>query len=146
MGGEAAFERDQRATQHGKVAIEVLVLAERLVLFKQGIADPVIADLTPSPVTANQLRKALGPLWYEGADVVANRFLTRVWSFGTCGPGQLGDDHQTAHMRQSAGAGFDGKDFGSPCFYASVAAIFCGAVKRGALAATIRSASASAVG
>ncbi|MFT6864389.1 MAG: hypothetical protein ACJAVK_002954 [Akkermansiaceae bacterium] len=70
MGDKAAFERDQRATQHGKVAIEVLVLAERLVLFEQGIADPVIADLTPSPVTANQLRATLGSLRDEGADGV----------------------------------------------------------------------------
>jgi len=58
----------------------------------------------------------------------------------TGGAHLLGDDHETAHVWQSAGHGFDQEDLDFPLFYPTVPAIFGFAVKRREPNATMRSA------
>jgi hypothetical protein len=141
----AGFQRDEGASQDGKVAIEIEIFGAGGVFFEEGVAHPVVADLATSPVATYQLGEALGALWQETAQVVAEGHLSgfAAWLGGTAA---FGDHHQAAHMRQAAGAGLDGEDFDVTVFYASVPAILGVTGKRGESAAVTRRTSAMAVG
>ena len=142
----AALEGDQGASQHGEVAVEIEVLRQGGVFLEQRVAHPVVADLAASPVAAHQSRETHGFLRHEGADVEAHGLLAFLAAPGRGGAGPLGDDHQAAHVRQSAGDGLDGENFGVPVFYPAVTPILRVADKRGEPVAAMRWASARAVG
>ena len=141
----AGFERDECATQDREVSVEIEVFRTGGVFLKQGVAHPVVADLAPSPVATYQLGEALGVLRDKAAQVMADGQLSRfaAWLGGTAA---FGDHHQTAHMRQAAGARLDGEDFDVTVFYATVPAMLGVAGKRGESAAVTRRTSAMAVG
>lgn len=70
----SAFERYERTSQHGEIAIEVEVLGSGGVFLKERIAHPMIADLTPSPVASDELAKSLGSLRWQAAHMMTERF------------------------------------------------------------------------
>lgn len=142
----AGFERDKRTTQDGKIAVEIEVFGARGVLFKQGVPNPMVADFATSPVTANQPREPGCRLPDKTGKVVTDGFHALFACVRTGGPGVLGDDHQAAHVRQSAGDGFDRIDLDFAVFYPTVSTILCVAGKRGEPVAAMRCASVMAVG
>lgn len=66
----AGLERDEGATQHGEIAVEVEIFGERGVLPKQGVAHPVVTNFAASPVAAHQSSEAGGRLGNEAAEIV----------------------------------------------------------------------------
>ena len=135
------LERDHSASQHGEVAGDVEVSDACAVFFKQGVAHPMVTDLASSPVPAHKLREALRSLLHEAAHVVADAAHALFARSAARARDLLGDDNKAAHMRQSAGDGFDGIYLDPAPLYASVPAIFCFAGKRGEALAAMRCAS-----
>ena len=134
----------QRDTARFRLRLRFL---ERVrVLFQLGIAHPVVADFTASPSTAHQACETLGRLRDQAAEVMTDGLLAFLADTGTGRTGLLGDNHEAAHMRQSAGDGFDGVNLDFLAFYPTVSPILRFAGKRGEPIAAMRWASARAVG
>ena len=103
MACEAGFQCDEGAPQDREVAVEVEVLGTSGVFLEQSVAHPVVADFSTTPVAAYELREAFGGLRDEAAEVMAEAQFGR-FAAGPGRPAAFGDDHQAAHMRQTAGA------------------------------------------
>jgi len=125
--GRLSAQGDQAGAQEGQTGVEIPITGTSLIFGPEGIADPVVADFTATPVAANVSGEDRGWSWEATAEVVRNGVLIGTGG----GRGVLLHDDQAADVGQLDFQGFEGEDFGAPGIDSSVAGVTTLAGKRG---------------
>jgi len=104
---QEGFQGDQAATKDCEVGVEIEVFGAGFVLFENGIADPVVEDFAPAPMSADELGELFGasPLNGAIADVEGgDRFAALI------GGAFALDDREAAGKSQIRFGRFEGVD------------------------------------